>query len=329
MSEARTARVAILASWAGSLALHAALAGTGAALVAALVSREPASTRSVSVTFDAPELSGSPEAQAAPTQRPRAADAAAVMGAANVSPGAARLAPAQEAMAVDGAPARTLLATPPVGAADMQSLSGAAPGATEFFGARTSSDALRIVYVVDASGSMISALPVVIDELAASVERLSEAQWFQVLLFQDGQVLAAQGASGNSESLLRATPENKRAALRWARSVRAARAADPLPALEHALSLQPDAVFLLSKGVEETDAVASTAAGMERITRRNREALSRLDRINPPAAGGARRVAIKVLHFMDDDRGGLLAAIGRLHGGDDGYTFLSRERLGL
>lgn len=329
----RLARFALLAPWAGSLAVHALFAGSAAAVVAALVSQREAPQREVSVSFDDVALAGNPEVEAREDEpREFAQRAAMELPASTLDAPPAALAPAPAR--VDEAPAEEVGARALPGLASTLPSSdidaGSLATAPEFFGARGSSDAMRIVYVVDASGSMLSALPVVVEELERSIDQLAEIQWFQVLFFHDDRVLAARNLpDGDSDGLVRATHDNKRAVMRWVRTVRASRAADPLPALEHALDMRPDVIFLLSKGMEETEAVASTSAGHRRITQRNRDALARLNDINPSGAGGVRRVAIKVLHFMDDDRGGLLAAIGRLHGGDDGYTFLSRERLGL
>jgi len=173
------------------------------------------------------------------------------------------------------------------------------------------------VFVVDASGSMIASLRTVIDELARSLSRLGPTQRFSIIFFQRNGAVAAP-----PEGRLRpATPEAIRAAIEWARGeIRPAGRSDPVVALERALALEPDAIFLLGTAVTGSgDFEASTD-----------EILARLDRLNPiDAESGRRKVEIQCVQYLDPDPAGTLRAIAERHSGDYGYRFVSRESLGL
>ena len=77
-------------------------------------------------------------------------------------------------------------------------------------------NAHRIVFLVDASGSLISDLPFVVKELKKSIEKLSEEQTFQVIFYR-GNEAAGQSIIriplGNG--LIPATADNKRRAIQW------------------------------------------------------------------------------------------------------------------
>jgi len=246
--------------------------------------------------------------------------------------------PPRDALAPDDAAPRptTALAPAPIAAPELPALgdpSLVVPGA-EALGnrepppvARRSSGAtfagLRagnvrsVVFVVDASGSMLASLRTVIDELARSLSRLGPTQRFSIVFFQRGAAVPLPPDGG----LRPATPEAIRAALAWARTeVRPSGGSDPVPALERALSLRPDAIFLLGTAV--------TGSGDFAIS--TEEILARLERANPiDPETGRRRVEIQCVQYLDPDPLGTLRKIADRHSGDYGYRFVSRESLGL
>ena len=197
----------------------------------------------------------------------------------------------------------------------------------EFFGAG-SGDAESIVYVVDASGSMVSTFPLLRRELEHSIQKLAPTQRFQVVFFQGnaetGEAVAvasphpAEPDRTRETRLIRATRSNVRGVTEWIGTIRPQGRSNPIPALEIALALKPEVIFLLSNtitGVGEWEADAPSI-------------LKRLDALNPAdRRNGNRPVAIKTIEFLQEDPSGLLQAIGRLHGGPDGYTFISRTDL--
>lgn len=183
----------------------------------------------------------------------------------------------------------------------------------------------RVVYVVDASGSMTTSLPFVLEELSRSIDRLDEAQSFQVILFREpppdagGSVLGYEMFRPGA-GLVPATRANKDAARAWAHTIRPLGKSAPLPGLGAALSLQPDLVFLLSRSIRRT----ATERGVA-----NQGVLRTLDELNPVNPfTGKRRVVIKTIQFIEDDPSGLLQAIAVTHGdGSGSYKLLPLEEL--
>lgn len=192
-----------------------------------------------------------------------------------------------------------------------------------------SGNARSIVYVVDASGSMISAFPVVLRELMRSVEALSAMQEFQVVFYRSipgeaggGALSAPHPATPERERetrLIRATRGNIEFVRKWAEGVRPSGRSNPLVALETALALEPDAVFVLGGPVI---GAGDYEVDVEQVLR----ALERLNPAHPRT--GNRAVAIRTIELLEQDTSGILRAIAREHGGGEGsYLFLSREEL--
>lgn len=183
----------------------------------------------------------------------------------------------------------------------------------------TARDARDVVYVVDASGSMVSSMPMVQDVLARSLGGLRPTQRFALLFItRDGYSAYTAGAPGSSVRLLRATRDEVSLAADWMRSVRAGGLGNPLPALEAALDLSPDAIFVLSKGIEPPEGVEPTEA----------QILSALDRGNPVRSDGTRRIAINAIQIIREDRADALWSLAQIHGaGRESFLFVSREEL--
>lgn len=182
----------------------------------------------------------------------------------------------------------------------------------------TSTNARRIVYVIDASGSMIPWLPFVVEELARSLEGLASSQEFKVIFFSRNEAIVVPPASRLSPG----SETEKQRVLSWidANVIPAGRS-NPLPAIERALSFRPDAIFLLSADI--------TGSGEYEIDKA--DLLRLLDQLNPVRADTGRRgTQINCVQFLDpDERFGTLREIAEQHGGPKGYKFLDREELGL
>ena len=186
-------------------------------------------------------------------------------------------------------------------------------------------NARRIVYVVDASGSMIGAFPMILDELQKSVENLSAAQSFSIIFFQRDQ--AVETPPGGQ--LVRATDENKGRTLEWiGKNIVPSGRSSPLNALERAMTLQPEVVFLLSSNI----------TGSGRYEMNTDALLAGLDALNPiDPAVGSRKTIINCVQFLEEDPLDALKLIARRHGGSDdetrneaeAYRFLNRSELGL
>ena len=185
------------------------------------------------------------------------------------------------------------------------------------FAGLRATNARTIVYVVDASGSMIGSFRSVLDELARSLAGLVPAQSFAIIFFQRNQAIPVPPAN-------RLVPVSRSAAqqaLEWARkNVIPSGRSNPIEALTRALSLRPDCIFLLSSNI--------TGAGQFEIDRA--DLLATLDRLNPVDSGsGRRRSQVQCIQFLDPDPLDTMRTIAERHGGENGYKFLDRDELGL
>ncbi len=219
-----------------------------------------------------------------------------------------------------------------------EALSGFTPrsGAGEVtFGGLRGSNARHIVYVVDASGSMIAYLPILIDELVRSIDKLNESQSFRVIFFQRNEAVLVPGPGEDPEiatkrrrgtvKLLPATNENKLFVFNWmnldSRNIRAASQSNPIAAIELALrDMAPpaDVVFILSTDI----------TGLGEFEVDQQDLLRMIERLNRTRGGDVRTV-LKTIQFIEEDPLGTLRRIAEQNGGADGYRLLSREELGL
>lgn len=205
------------------------------------------------------------------------------------------------------------------------------------FGGLGSSSARSVVYVVDASGPMVTSLPLVIAAVERSVARLSPSQKFGVVLFRTLDSFDAEDAPPNGERvgtelftpiLVRATPLAKQRLSAWLKTIKPMGRSNPLDGLEHALALKPEAVFLLSRSINRTGG-GVWDQGLDAT-------LDRLDQLNPVGRWSHRRpVVIKTIQFVDEDPTGIMQAIGEQHSpspqpgtpaakSDRGYTVVKR-----
>ncbi len=109
-------------------------------------------------------------------------------------------------------------------------------------------NAHQLVYLVDASGSLVDSFPFVIQELKRSITALSEKQEFTVIFFQ-GQHATEVPPSG----LRWATAANKDQVTQWMDPAKGnivpANQSNPIKALQLGLQYHPDLMFLLSDDI--------------------------------------------------------------------------------
>lgn len=186
-----------------------------------------------------------------------------------------------------------------------------------FAGISSGSNARKIVYVIDASGSMIAYLQIVLDELARSLQNLSPQQSFSVVFFQGNNAIEVPPAG----KLIPATADERNRALKWINAnVVPKEGTNPLVAIEKALTLKPDVIFLLSQDI--------TGYGQFEVDQQ--ELMTVLDKLNPIDPKSHRRsTQINCIQFLDADPLDTMAQIAKEHGGPNGYKFLSRKELGL
>jgi len=192
----------------------------------------------------------------------------------------------------------------------------AAEGSASFVGLKAT-NARRIVYVIDASGSMLRSLKYVIEELARSLDGLSPRQSYAIVFYQRADAIMVPPL----RELSRAVPEAKLRSLEWInQNIIPSGNSNPLSAIQEAIKLRPDAIFLLSDNI--------TGAGQFEIDQH--DLLDLLDRANPiDKATGRRTTQINCIQFLDPDPLNTLEEIARIHGGQNGYRFLDRRELGL
>ncbi|MBC8203021.1 MAG: hypothetical protein H8E91_04250 [Planctomycetes bacterium] len=177
--------------------------------------------------------------------------------------------------------------------------------------------ARNIVYVVDASGSMLMHLSDVVKGLEQSLFDLHKKQTFAILFFQKDQVIAVPPAN----RLVPANVKNIQNAMRWIQSgdnVITVGKSNPVKAIARALRLKPDLVYLLSENIR--------GAGQYEVS--PEELLASLDSMNPvDSRNGRRRVRINCIEFLTSDPANTMRRIAEIHGGIDGYTFIDRSKV--
>lgn len=315
----------------GSLAFHGALLGAAVALAAMrpapeFVPGEARAPAGVSVPVGAAQIEDFQEAPA-----PQIPAAAASRRAASVAePIDARV--TAPAALVDAASMTTEFE--PATIAPLPAAAGlrdapAMRSAPAVFGVSGQREADRVVYLVDASGSMVAALPAVLEEVARSIDALAPDQRFTVGVFGAGGVRSPESLASRGERLVRATESNKAAIRRWLSAIDAQGAGDALTALRWGLEQRPDIVFIMAKGITDRgQAPDQREASAERFLRE-------VERLNPADARGLRPVRIRAIEFFDPDASRLLERLGAAHGAfggepaSSGHRFISRREMGL
>jgi hypothetical protein len=169
----------------------------------------------------------------------------------------------------------------------------------EFFGLGGSARGTRrVVYVVDRSGSMIDSFTFVQAELKRSVSALRRSQKFHVIFFNAGPPL--ENPPGRLVSAFKA---HKQQLFEFTDSVIPRGDTKPERALERALSMEPDLVYLLSDGIDFRPSL-----------------LEALDTWNKN-----RRTRIFTIAYLDQTGSEMLERIAREHNGE--FKFVSEDDL--
>lgn len=181
-----------------------------------------------------------------------------------------------------------------------------------FYG--TGGNARNIVYLVDASGSLIDVLPFVITELKRSIGELSEQQKFSIIFFQGDKPIEVP-----PQGLKAANIENKQRVIQWldGSNVVPAGLASPVEALKRALTYKPHLMFILSDNI--------TGSGRYEVDQRR--LLAEIERTN---TSGTKINTIQFLYPDKLEGSGLkptLKAIADSTGGI--YKFLDGRELGI
>lgn len=292
-------------AWGVSVAVHAGLAIVAAAVTWTVVRSDPPEAAEVVVAdFDRPAI---------------APPAAAPLETAPADPALPSMPEVEVPVEIEidlPLDAGAGLPAPPPAAAAVTAVEGGTAGAPVEFVGLSASNARDVVYVIDASGSMIRSLPVVLEELERSLEGLTSEQRFAVVFFQGSRAIEVPPGR-----LVAASAVAVAEAMQWARAeVIPDGGSNPIAALEVALGLRPDAVFLLSENI--------TGSGRFEVSQE--ALLARLETLNPVDPQlGRRAVRIQCVQFLDADPLDTLRRIAEIHGGPGGWKFLDRDELGL
>ncbi len=175
--------------------------------------------------------------------------------------------------------------------------------------------AKTIVFVIDASGSMIDTLPFVAAELKRTVRSLNHEQSFTVLFYQNDTVIEAV-----SPGLKNATDENKLRLYDWIDSDTLAPMglSNPIKAIEQGLRYKPQLMFLLSDNI----------TGHRRYNLNQRDLLASVQRANTG------RTKINTIQFLYPDPlsriAGMKPTLQMISEQTQGiYRFFSAKELGL
>ena len=191
---------------------------------------------------------------------------------------------------------------------------------TDFFGVGPGGgggSARTICYVVDASGSLLDALPFVINELKDSIRKLDGTkQKFTIIFFQ--RDLAIEVPTPN-RGLKPATAENVKRVADWisleANNIVPRGSSNPIEAIKLALGYKPDLIYVLS----------------DNITGHGRYAVDQADLLKLIAdtkrTKGSDRTKINTIQFLYPDPLGTLKMIAEQNGGI--YKFVDESVVGL
>jgi hypothetical protein len=102
-------------------------------------------------------------------------------------------------------------------------------------------NARTVVFVCDASGSMINTFGSLKAELVKAVLHLKSVHAFNIIFFQDEKFAAL-----DEKGLVFATPDNKQRAVRWLDTIATTGTTDPIPAIEQAFRNKPQLIYLLT-----------------------------------------------------------------------------------
>ncbi len=180
----------------------------------------------------------------------------------------------------------------------------------KFFG--TGGNATRIIWIVDASGSLIDTLPFVIKELKRAVNDLNEKQQFTIIFFQNNSAIEVEPRGWKSAS----TDMRKRVSdfiSLDAMKIIPHGATNPTAAIRQAMAYKPQLVFLLSDNI--------TGKGKYEVDRD--ELLKLFNESNRD-----KKIVVNTIQFLYPDPLNTLADISK-ENGPGIHKFITEADLGL
>ncbi len=178
-------------------------------------------------------------------------------------------------------------------------------------------NARTIAYIVDASGSLVDALPFVINELKDSIRKLNgDHQKFTVIFFQADTAIEVPVPH---RGLKRATPEVVQKVADWI-SLEPGHgvphgSSSPVRAIELALSYRPDLIYILSDNITGSGRYAVDQDELLELIQRSKKQKR------------TERTKINTIQFLYPDPLGTLKLIADQNGGI--YRFVDESVVGL
>jgi hypothetical protein len=165
-------------------------------------------------------------------------------------------------------------------------------------------NARKIVFVCDATGTMINKMSVLKRELTTAVGSLRNGtQSYKVIFFVGGGSVATESKNG----LIVGSTANKKQTFDWLTDVTPEGTTDPVPALQAAFKLQPDLIYFLSDG--EFNNLRSYSAVLEEVDRLHQATGSRV-KVNTILFETFEPDAEKAMQTISDRTGGRFLRIG-------------------
>ena len=165
-----------------------------------------------------------------------------------------------------------------------------------------SGNAKTVVYVCDASGSMIG-LPfdLLKIELRKAVEVLVPIQAFNIIFFQEGDAAAL------SNTLVVANPNNKQKAYQYLQEVRERAMSDPIKSLRLAFAQQPQLMYMLTDGAfDDNEAVINE---IRKLNTGKKTRINTIAFFSPDQQTAERKACEDVLRTIASENGGLFKIV--------------------
>lgn len=164
-----------------------------------------------------------------------------------------------------------------------------------------SSNARKVVFLCDASGTMMSVFDDLKQQLRLSVDKLAPVQAFNIIFFKDENVLTY-----NREGLTMASAANKSQAFTWIGRASSAGSTNPIPGIRLAFAQQPELIYVLTDGFDNVDSFDAVIAEFRRL---NRDRRTRVNTILIRSSDDQQLE--QVLRTIAQDSGGVFKVIDR------------------
>lgn len=179
---------------------------------------------------------------------------------------------------------------------------GAVGPPASFFGVR--SNATRIVYVCDASGTMIPLFRTLVTKLEESINALKPPQAFGVIFFSDD-------ARSLSPKLLLANPNNKQGAKKYIDQQVAGSSTEPAAAIRLAFGMQPQLIYVLTDGFDMSRTSPDDLVKLFAQLNRDRKAKVNTIRIRSRDEGDEAADLKRILQSISQQSGGIYTEVLR------------------